>query len=188
MRRVRVVFIENEDSFSWNVIDRLPFARGEVAVVAGRGAGPEVLDGADALVLGPGPTDPVRAGLLDLVHAAARRRLPTLGVCLGHQAIGLAFGARLVRTPPAHGKRTTVTFAASRFFPAFRGPQQVMRYHSLALVDVAPPLAVVATTADGIPMCVEHQELPVAGLQFHPDSFATPRGAEMLASFFQAAR
>jgi anthranilate synthase/aminodeoxychorismate synthase-like glutamine amidotransferase len=181
---MRVVFIENEDSFSWNVIDRLPFARAEVDVVPGRRAGGDVLAGADALCIGPGPTDPVRAGLLALVADAARRRLPTLGICLGHQAIGLAFGARLVRTPPMHGKRATVVFGASRFFPAFRGPQVVMRYHSLALAGVAPPLRVVAATADGIPMCIEHEVLPMAGVQFHPDSFATPRGAELIASFF----
>jgi len=184
---MRVLFLENEDSFSWNVIDRLPCERGDVAVVPGRGvaARPERLAGVDVLVIGPGPTDPVRAGLVGVVHEAAARHLPTLGICLGHQAIGLAFGAHLVRTPPRHGKRSLATFAGGRIFAAFDGPQTVMRYHSLALTDVVPPLRVVATSEDGVVMAVEHDTLPMAGLQFHPDSFATPRGAEMIAGFFR---
>jgi anthranilate synthase/aminodeoxychorismate synthase-like glutamine amidotransferase len=181
---MRIVFLENEDSFSWNVIDRLPCARSAITVVAGREAGEDALAGADALVVGPGPTDPVRAGLVGIVRVAAQRRLPTLGICLGHQAIGLAFGARLVRTTPMHGKQSAVTFSGSRFFTAFDGPQQAMRYHSLALADVALPLRVTAQTDDGIPMAIEHATLPMAGLQFHPDSFATPRGGEMIAAFF----
>lgn len=184
---MRVLFLENEDSFSWNVIDRLPCARDEVVIVPGRevAACHDRLAGADVLVIGPGPTDPERTGLVGVVRAAAARRLPTLGICLGHQAIGLAFGARLVRTPPRHGKRSVATFAGARLFAAFDGPQTVMRYHSLALADVAAPLRVVATSEDGVIMAVEHEELPLAGLQFHPDSFATPSGAGMIVSFFQ---
>jgi anthranilate synthase/aminodeoxychorismate synthase-like glutamine amidotransferase len=184
---MRVLFLENEDSFSWNVIDRLPCARDEVTVVPGREvvACPDRLAGADVLIIGPGPTDPERVGLVGVVRAAVARRLPTLGICLGHQAIGLAFGARLVRTPPRHGKRSVATFAGARIFAAFAGPQTVMRYHSLALADVASPLRVVATSEDGVIMAVEHEGLPLAGLQFHPDSFATPRGAAMIAGFFR---
>ncbi len=184
---MRVLFLENEDSFSWNVIDRLPCRRDEVTVVPGRevAARPDLLAAADALVIGPGPTDPERAGLVAVARAAAARRLPTLGICLGHQAIGLAFGARLVRTPPRHGKPSVATFAGARLFAAFAGPQAVMRYHSLALADVARPLRVVATSEDAVVMAVEHEELPMAGLQFHPDSYATPRGAAMIEAFFR---
>jgi len=181
---MRVVFLENEDSFSWNVIDRLPCGRSAITVVPGRDADDAALAGADALVIGPGPTDPVRVGLLGIVRAAARRGLPTLGICLGHQAIGLAFGARLVRTTPMHGKVSTVTFTGSRLFRGVDGPQEVMRYHSLALADVVAPLRVTAVTADAVPMAIEHETLPLAGLQFHPDSFATPRGPELFAAFF----
>ncbi len=182
---MRVLFLENEDSFSWNVVDRLPCGRDEVAIVPGREAA-AALDTADVLVIGPGPTDPVRAGLVDVVRAAVARGLPTLGVCLGHQAIGLAFGARLVRTAPRHGKRSVATFRGARLFGDFEGPHTVMRYHSLALADVVPPLRVVADSEDGVVMAVEHDTLPVAGVQFHPDSFGTPRGAEMIAAFFRA--
>ena len=178
---MRVLFLENEDSFSWNVIDRLPCGRDEVEIVPGREAAacPERLAGADVLVVGPGPTDPERAGLVGVVRAAAARRLPTLGICLGHQAIGLAFGARLVRTPPRHGKPSVATFSGARLFAAFAGPQTVMRYHSLALADVVRPLRVVATSEDGVVMAVEHEELPLAGSAIPPGLVRhTPRGRD----------
>ncbi len=184
---MRVTFVENNDSFSWNVLDALPVGPAEVRVVrGGTPAARAALDGADVLVVGPGPMDPQRAGLLDVVRAAADRRLPTLGICLGHQALGLCFGATLERTVPAHGKPAVATFLASRRFPGVQGPLEVMRYHSLSLAAVAAPLRVVATLDDGTVMAVEHEALPLAGLQFHPDSYGTPRGRELLAAFFRS--
>ena len=187
---MRILFLENDDSFSWNVVDRLPVPRDGIVVRPGREAArdPDGLSGFDVVVMGPGPTDPERAGLVGVVFEAARRKLPFLGICLGHQALGLAFGARLVRVHPVHGKLSTAGFGASRCFRRFRGPVRVMRYHSLALTGVVSPLRVVAETSDGIPMAIEHETLPMAGLQFHPDSYATARGAEMLADFFRAVR
>lgn len=187
---MRLLFLENQDSFTWNVIDALPFERNDICIRSGREAAsdPSALEGFDAIVIGPGPTDPIRAGIVDIVRAAASARLPLLGICLGHQALGLAFGAKLVPTHPAHGKVSTIIFEPSRLFPGFSGPQTVMRYHSLSLDAVVAPLRVIAKTADGIPMAIEHETLPMAGLQFHPDSYATPRGREMLAVFFQAVR
>jgi anthranilate synthase/aminodeoxychorismate synthase-like glutamine amidotransferase len=178
-----VLFVESGDSFSWNVVDRLPLPRGEILV---RPASAGIPAGVDAVVLGPGPRDPVRAGLLGLVEEAARRRLPVLGICLGHQALGLAFGARLERVEPVHGRVSRVRFERSRLFPGIEGTLGVMRYHSLALACVGPPLRVVAATVDGIPMAIEHESLPLAGLQFHPDSHFTERGEELLARFFEA--
>ncbi|MEW5743401.1 MAG: gamma-glutamyl-gamma-aminobutyrate hydrolase family protein, partial [Myxococcota bacterium] len=151
-----------------------------------REAADQLVRGVDVLVIGPGPTDPVRAGLLDLVRAAARRKVPTLGICLGHQALGLAFGARLVQSTPAHGKPARVTFSASARFPGVVGALEVMRYHSLSLADVVSPLEVVARLDDGTVMGVEHEALPMAGVQFHPDSHATPRGRELVAAFFRS--
>lgn len=188
---VRVVFVENEDSFSWNVIDLLPCPRQDVLIVPGPEAArrQDLLDRASVLVIGPGPTDPARAGILGLVGEAVGRRLPVLGICLGHQAIGLFYGAQLVRVAPMHGRQSIVHFTRSRLFPGIEGNQTVMRYHSLALCDVVPPLTMVAWCAgDGIVMAIEHESLPLAGLQFHPDSFATPNGARMLEAFFGAAR
>ena len=130
---MRVLFLENNDSFSWNVIDALPVNRNDITIVSGnppqavghnlaafschpgRRPGvqqehvgtyrPSALDQFDCLIIGPGPTDPIRAGIVEIVRQAAEIKLPTLGICLGHQAIGLAFGARLIRTHPVHGKR-----------------------------------------------------------------------------------
>ncbi|MEW6434086.1 MAG: aminodeoxychorismate/anthranilate synthase component II [Myxococcota bacterium] len=181
----QVLFVENHDSFSWNVIDCLPVRRERVCVVSADAAA-DRLEGADVLVIGPGPTDPTRAGLLELAQRAAARRLPTLGICLGHQALGLAWGARLVRSTPAHGKVGRVHFGPSRRFPGIEGTLEAMRYHSLSLVDVAAPLEVVARLEDGTVMAVEHRELPMAGVQFHPDSHATPRGRELVAAFFRS--
>ena len=185
---MRVAFIENGDSFSWNVIDRLPFPRGQIAVVDGgdRAAVLAAIGTCEALVLGPGPRDPVRAGLVEWVQCAAVRRLPLLGICLGHQALGLAFGATLRRQPPAHGQVDSVRFGPSRCFAGLEGDHQVMRYHSLGLVDVAAPLRVVARNADALVMAIEHEALPMAGLQFHPESYATPEGEAMLAAFFRS--
>lgn len=186
----RVVFLENGDSFSWNVIDALPFEREQIQIVPA-GDLAEVsraLPGAHALVLGPGPTDPVRAGLLGWVERAAALGVPLLGICLGHQAVGLAFGASLKRVTPCHGIVDEVRFSPSRCFPGCAPVQAVMRYHSLALDDVRPPLRVIARNREGLVMAVEHETLPVAGLQFHPDSYASPGGRELLAAFFRGLR
>lgn len=185
---MRVLFLENDDSFSWNVIDRLPVERARTTILSGRDhAGFRAqLPRADVLVIGPGPLDPQRAGLDGVVAMAAARSLPVLGICLGHQAIGLAYGATLVRTEPCHGKQSLALFRASRSFPGIAGPVDVMRYHSLSISRVRPPLRVVAVTQDAIVMAVEHESLPIAGVQFHPDSFATARGEEILAAFFRS--
>lgn len=185
---MRVLFLENDDSFSWNVIDRLPVERSRVVIHSGRDrAGFRAqLGQVDVVVIGPGPLDPGRAGLDGVVTEAAARRLPVLGLCLGHQAIGLTYGATLLRTEPCHGKRSLALFRASRSFPGIAGPVDVMRYHSLSIAGLRPPLRVVAVTQDGIVMAVEHESLPIAGVQFHPDSFATPRGEEILAAFFRS--
>jgi anthranilate synthase/aminodeoxychorismate synthase-like glutamine amidotransferase len=184
---MRVLMIENHDSFSWNVIDCLPVPRRTVQVV-GADDGDRwraLLDEVRLVVIGPGPGDPVRLPELQrAVLLAVARRLPLLGVCLGHQALGVAFGARLVPTPPAHGQIDRVRFNGSRWFASPSEPLQVMRYHSLSLADVRAPLRVVATNAAGLPMAIEHGELPLVGVQFHPDSYATPAGRALVASFF----
>jgi len=186
--RVRVLFLENHDSFSMNVVDCLPLDRRDVSIRPGRevASDPSIFAGVDVVVIGPGPTDPVRAGIVDVVRAAAAIEIPLLGICLGHQALGLAFGAELVRVPPVHGKPWPITFSPSRLFPSFCGRETMMRYHSLALDGVRSPLRVLAHTDDGIVMAVEHESLPMAGVQFHPDSFASPRGQDLVADFFRA--
>ncbi len=187
---MRVLFLENDDSYSWNVVDCLRRCGAEVKLVSGR-ASEEVRAGlreVDAVVVGPGPLDPIRAGLVNTVQDAIAARLPLLGICLGHQAIGLAFGASLIRSEPAHGVRSTIRFHGSRFLHSFTLDTPVMRYHSLALTNLRSPLRATAETHDGIVMALEHESLPIAGMQFHPDSFATPRGQEMVAAFLRVAR
>lgn len=184
-----MVFVENNDSFSWNVIDLLPVPAQQVLVVhGGTQAAEQAIEAADAVVLGPGPKDPHRAGLVALAQRAISQQKPLLGICLGHQAIGLAFGAAVERTTPAHGKTGVATFSDSRLFPGMAGAHTVMRYHSLSLTGVSSPLSVVARLADGTVMAVEHQALPVAGLQFHPDSHGTPQGRRLVEAFFGALR
>jgi anthranilate/para-aminobenzoate synthase component I/anthranilate/para-aminobenzoate synthase component II len=176
---VRLLFVENDDSFSRNVISLLPVTP-RVASATGAAAH---LDWAEALVLGPGPGTPEK--LIPLVHGAAHRRLPTLGICLGHQAIGMAFGAKLERVQPTHGKVSRVDWAPHPLLPGIvSGPLDVMRYHSLGFSEVAAPLQTIATTSDGVVMAVAHQALPMVGFQFHPDSYATPKGQSLVAAFF----
>lgn len=184
---MRVLFIENDDSFSWNIVDRLPVSRSDLRLVSGHDVETirAAMAEAQVVVLGPGPKDPVRAGVVGVVESVVARGLPLLGICLGHQALGLAFGARLSRCAPKHGVRETVTFSESRHFPDFTGAVEVMRYHSLGLTDLPPDLVQIAVADDGVPMAIEHRSLPLAGLQFHPDSFATPRGEALIASFFE---
>lgn len=175
---MNVLFVENDDSFSFNVLSLVP----EGARVV-RAAEVTSLAGVSAVVIGPGPTDPIRAGLVELVRRVVDSHVPLLGICLGHQAIGLAFGATLVRSPPVHGKVARMTVGGARLLPP--GPHQVMRYHSLSLTGVVAPLRTVASLEDGTVMAVEHVSARVVGLQFHPDSFATPDGARFVRPFFE---
>jgi anthranilate synthase/aminodeoxychorismate synthase-like glutamine amidotransferase len=177
---VRVVFVENDDSFSFNVVDLLPpgveLVRGSAAARAVRGA--------DVVIIGPGPTDPHRAGLVGLVHQVLDAKTPMVGICLGHQALGLACGATVTRSTPAHGKIARMHVEGSRFLPP--GQHEVMRYHSLSLSTVKAPLRVTGSLDDGTVMAVEHESLPVLGLQFHPDSYATPGGRGFIDAFFRS--
>jgi len=181
-----VLFVENHDSFSWNVVDALPVPREAVCVVVGAEAAAPFVEEASVVVVGTGPTDPERAGLVALMRKLATLKKPTLGICLGHQALGLAFGATLVRARPTHGETDGVVFGKSRFFGQFLGEQTVMRYHSLALTAVAAPLRVIARSSDGLVQAIEHETLPMAGLQFHPDSYGTVAGPAYFEAFFRA--
>ncbi len=184
---MRVAFVENEDSFTWNVVDLLPVPRSAVTLVRGGTAEAHRVSGTcDVAVIGPGPMDPERAGLVSLVRELVERGTPVLGICLGHQALGLAFGATLVRSTPSHGKVATARFLPSRSFPGVDGPHEVMRYHSLSLASVPSPLRVVAALEDGTPMAIEHEHRRAAGLQFHPDSHGTPEGRRLVEAFFFA--
>jgi anthranilate synthase component 2 len=146
--------------------------------------------GPDAIVLSPGPCTPKEAGIcLDLIERAAPN-VPILGVCLGHQAIGQAFGGHVVRAPqPVHGKLSEVRHGGEGVFRGINGPFQATRYHSLVVErDTVPAeLVVTAETADGLVMGLSHRSLPVHGVQFHPESIASEHGHLMLKNFLELA-
>jgi anthranilate synthase/aminodeoxychorismate synthase-like glutamine amidotransferase len=143
------------------------------------------------IILSPGPCDPDKAGIcLDLVKAAAKEKIPLLGVCLGHQAIGQAFGGKVVRAPkPMHGKISRIKHTDKSVFHGLPNAFEATRYHSLTVArDTWPAdLDVTAETEDGIVMGLQHKTLPLAGVQFHPESIATEHGHKLLANFLRGA-
>ena len=187
--RRRVVVIDNYDSFVYNLVHYL----GEL------GAEPEVhrndaltvdqivTSRPDAILLSPGPGRPEDAGILcDLIEPAAQAGIPVFGVCLGHQAIGHVFGGRVVRAPELmHGKTSQVEHRDTGVFFGLPNPLTATRYHSLVIEpDTLPAcLEVTATTADGMIMGVRHRDLPIEGVQFHPESILTDGGHRMLENF-----
>ena len=145
----------------------------------------------DAIVLSPGPCTPNEAGIcLDLIAAAAPR-IPILGVCLGHQAIGQAFGGKVVRAPlPVHGKLSEIKHRGRSVFRGINAPFKATRYHSLVVERETVPrdLEVTAETEDGLVMGLAHNRLPVHGVQFHPESIASEHGHLLLKNFLEIAQ
>jgi anthranilate synthase component 2 len=190
---MRVTLIDNYDSFTFNLVHYLGELGGDVSVWRNDERSVEEIVAAkpDAIVLSPGPCTPNEAGVcLDLVRAASAST-PILGVCLGHQAIGQAFGGTIVRAPtPMHGKLSRIAHNARGLFRGLNGPFQATRYHSLMIArDSAPEaLEVSAESDDGLIMAVAHRELPVYGVQFHPESIASEHGHAMLGNFLDLAR
>jgi len=190
---VRVLVIDNYDSFVWNLVQALA-ALGADAVVRRNDA--VTVDGAlalapDAVVISPGPCTPREAGVsVELVRAAAARRVPLLGVCLGHQAIGAAFGASVVRgARPVHGKTSEIRHDGHGVLAGLASPLVAMRYHSLVVAEPLPAeLLATAHSDDGALMGLRHRTLPIEGVQFHPESYLTPEGPALLANFLRAAR
>lgn len=143
-----------------------------------------------AIVLSPGPCTPSEAGCsLDVVRQLTGE-IPILGVCLGHQAIGAAFGGQVVRAQPMHGRSSLITHDAQGIFEGLPSPLSVGRYHSLAVAEVGlpPDLKVTARTAGGVVMALAHRRHPTVGVQFHPESILTDGGYELLANFLRIAR
>jgi anthranilate synthase component II len=145
-----------------------------------------------AIVLSPGPGRPEHAGIcVDLVCAAARASIPLLGVCLGHQAIAVAFGGRVVNAAVLmHGKCSDIEHAGEGIFRGLPNPLRATRYHSLVAERATLPvaLAVTAWTADGTVMGLRHRDHPIDGVQFHPESIGTPNGRDLLANVLDSAR
>ena len=187
------LLIDNYDSFTYNLVHFL----GElgVAVAVHRNdaltAAEALALAPDAVVVSPGPCDPDRAGIcLELIERAAAAAVPLLGVCLGHQAVGQAFGGKVVRAPvPMHGKLSGVKHGGAGVFAGLANPLDVTRYHSLVVARDSVPdcLDVTAETDDGLVMGLQHKELPIHGVQFHPESIASTGGHALLANFIRLA-
>jgi anthranilate synthase component 2 len=188
-----IILIDNYDSFTFNLFHYLGGLGANVVVHRNdRISAAEVLAGGPAaIVLSPGPCTPNEAGIcLDLIERAAQT-VPILGVCLGHQAIGQAFGGKVVRAPvPVHGKLSEVRHKGTRIFRGINGPFQATRYHSLVVERASMPreLLVTAETGDHLVMGLAHQRLPVHGVQFHPESIASEHGHLILRNFLAIAQ
>ncbi|MFI5020659.1 MAG: anthranilate synthase component II [Alphaproteobacteria bacterium] len=187
------LLIDNYDSFTYNLVHRLGELGAQVTVV--RNDAITVQDalagGAEGIILSPGPCDPDRAGIcLPLVKAAAGR-LPLLGVCLGHQALGQAMGGRVVRGPvPMHGKVSRIHHHGTDLFRGLVNPFPATRYHSLIVAKEGLPacLEITAETDDGLIMGLRHRDFPLYGVQFHPESIETAEGHKLLANFLALAK
>ena len=185
-----ILVIDNYDSFTWNLVHYLQELGAEVRVERNDSlsAAEALASGAEAFLISPGPCTPTEAGVsLDLVGACAEASRPLLGVCLGHQAIGQHFGGRVVRGGLMHGKTSPLTHDGTGVFEGLPSPFNATRYHSLVVEDVPPALAVNATAPDASVMAFRHRELPIHGVQFHPESIATEHGHALLANFLRLA-
>lgn len=183
-----ITVIDNYDSFTYNLVQQIERLAGQrIEVLRNDAFEPETLVARRprALVISPGPGSPERAGrCLELIRACTE--IPLLGVCLGHQAIAEAFGARVVRGAlPVHGKVSAVHHRGERLFEGCPDPMQTARYHSLVVAPETLPssLQVDAETADGVIMAVSHRERPTYGIQFHPESFGTTGGDRLIRNF-----
>jgi anthranilate synthase component 2 len=188
-RQARLFVLDNHDSFTWNLVQAFE-AMGAVVTVARADAEPlAALRRArpDGVVVSPGPgAAEDAAAALAVVRSAAASGLPLLGVCLGHQALAVAFGGRTGRAArPRHGKSAALRHDGRGLFAGLPDPLEAMLYHSLVVDEASLPasLAVTARGPDGEVMALRHRRLPLAGVQFHPESVGTPAGPALLANF-----
>ncbi|HEY5251695.1 MAG TPA: aminodeoxychorismate/anthranilate synthase component II [Acidimicrobiales bacterium] len=191
MTAPRVLLIDNYDSFTYNLVqalgelgaDPIVFRNDAIDIAGIRAEKP------DAVIISPGPGRPEQSGVSLAVVAELGGEIPLLGVCLGHQCIGQAFGAEVVRAPELmHGKTSAISHTGTGIFTGLPNPFEATRYHSLILDRASIPdiLEITAETADGVVMGLRHRELAIEGVQFHPESILTPRGPQLLGNFLGA--
>jgi anthranilate synthase/aminodeoxychorismate synthase-like glutamine amidotransferase len=183
---MRVLVIDNYDSFTYNLVQYLGELGGNVhAVRNDRASVEELLAGSyERCVVSPGPCTPEQAGItLEAVRRMPEAGIPTLGVCLGHQALAQAFGGRWNLNPPVHGKATTIEHDGRTIFRGLSSPLTVGRYHSLVVDPELPDCMEESARGGGVLMGLRHRELPAEGVQFHPESVLTDQGKELLANF-----
>ena len=193
-RPARILVVDNYDSFVYTIVGYLQQMGAETVVVRNDEV-PQAADGGvdlagmDGVLISPGPGNPSTAGRsLEVIGACAAQEVPMLGVCLGHQALGQHFGATVAHAPQLmHGRTSELTHEGASVFAGVPSPMTATRYHSLSVVPetIPPELEVTARTADGMVMGLAHRELPLHGVQFHPESVLTENGHLMLARFLE---
>ena len=185
----RILVLDNYDSFTFNLVQLIEALGADAEVVRNDVEPAEALAARDpdGVVLSPGPGTPGRAGVtLDAVRCFAARGTPVLGICLGHQAIGVAFGASVARARvPRHGKSAAIRHDGAGVFRGLADPFEAALYHSLVIDEELLPaaLCISARSPEGEVMGVRHRELPLEGVQFHPESVLTPGGGVVIANF-----
>jgi anthranilate synthase/aminodeoxychorismate synthase-like glutamine amidotransferase len=188
---VRVLVVDNYDSFTYNLVQYLGELGAQLEVVRNDHATVEdlLIRGYDRVIVSPGPCTPNEAGIsLEAVRRFPEARIPTLGVCLGHQALVQAWGGRVIRHEPVHGKTTTIEHDGRTIFHGLRSSLQVGRYHSLVADPDLPPVLERSAFGGDVVMAVRHRELPAEGVQFHPESVLTEQGRELLGNFLNRTR
>jgi anthranilate synthase/aminodeoxychorismate synthase-like glutamine amidotransferase len=183
---MRVLVVDNYDSFTYNLVQYLGELGAEVEVVRNDAAAVDGLlaGGWDRVVVSPGPCTPNEAGIsVDVMRRFPEAGVPTLGVCLGHQSLAQAFGGRVVRHVPVHGKATEIEHDGEGLFAGLPSPLVVGRYHSLVVDPELPECLHPTARGGGVLMGMRHRELPAEGVQFHPESVLTPDGKRLLENF-----
>ncbi len=188
---MRVLVVDNYDSFTYNLVQYLGELGAELEVVRNDHATLDdlLVRGYDRVIVSPGPCTPDEAGIsLEAVRRFPVAHIPTLGVCLGHQALVQAWGGRIVRHEPVHGKTTQVRHDGRTIFRGLPEALQVGRYHSLVADPALPDCLERSAFGGEVIMAVRHRELPAEGVQFHPESVLTEHGRELLANFLHRTR
>ena len=189
--RVRVLVLDNYDSFTYNLVQFLGELGSEIEVVRNDHATVDdlLIRGYDRVIVSPGPCTPDEAGIsLEAVRRFPVASVPTLGVCLGHQALVQAWGGKVVRHQPVHGRTTKIDHDGKTIFRGLRAPLEVGRYHSLVAHPELPDMLERSAAAGEVVMAVRHRELPAEGIQFHPESVLTEQGRELLGNFLARTR
>ncbi|HLW95412.1 MAG TPA: aminodeoxychorismate/anthranilate synthase component II [Solirubrobacteraceae bacterium] len=192
---MRILVIDNYDSFTYNLVQylgELQTPPHDIEVVRNDHATVDdlLVRGYDRVIVSPGPCTPNEAGIsLEAVKRFPQAHIPTLGVCLGHQALVQAWGGQVIRHEPVHGKTSIIEHDGRTIFTGLPQSIEVGRYHSLIASDhELPDVLEVSATGGGVIQAVRHRELPAEGVQFHPESVLTEHGKEMLMSFIEGAR
>jgi anthranilate synthase/aminodeoxychorismate synthase-like glutamine amidotransferase len=191
---MRILVIDNYDSFTYNLVQylgELSDPAHEIEVVRNDHMSVDdlLLRGYDRVIVSPGPCTPNEAGIsLEAVRRFPIAKIPTLGVCLGHQALVQAWGGRVIRHEPVHGKTSTIEHDERTIFSGLPQNIEVGRYHSLIAADDLPEVLERSATGGGVVMAVRHRELPAEGVQFHPESVLTQHGKQMLRNFVERHR